>query len=151
MNDIAVRPASGDDVAAIDACAKAAYAKYMPRMDREPAPMVADFAAHVAAGEVHVVTVGGAVAGYIVIMARPDCLFVDNVAVQPDRQGQGLGLRLMAFAEETARRSNLPRLRLYTNLAMSENLDFYGHLGFTETGRRREAGFDRVYMVKALL
>ena len=151
MDDIGLRPASPDDVAAIAACAKAAYAKYLPRMDRAPAPMVADFAAHVAAGEVHVLTVGGAVAAYIVVMVRPDCLFVDNIAVTPERQGLGLGRRLMAFAAETARRRGLPALRLYTNVAMTENLDFYGRLGFVETGRRRESGFERVYMAKTLV
>ena len=145
-----MRPATAGDVAAIIACAEAAYALYVPRIGKKPAPMVADFAAHVAAGEVHVIEAGGQVAGYIVMMVRPEEVFVDNVAVDPKHQGLGLGGRLMALAEATARKSGLSRLRLYTNVAMTENMDFYGYLGFTETERRREDGFDRIYMAKPL-
>ncbi len=146
----AVRPATAGDVAAITACAEAAYALYVPRIGRKPAPMVADFAAHVAAGEVHVIEAGGHLAGYMVMMVRPGEVFIDNVAVDPGHQGLGLGGRLMALAEATARESGLPQLRLYTNVVMTENVEFYGYLGFTETERRHEDGFDRIYMVKSL-
>jgi Ni,Fe-hydrogenase III large subunit len=39
----------------------------------------------------------------------------------------------------------LPSIELYTNAKMTENLAYYPRLGFEETGRRREDGFDRVY------
>lgn len=145
-----VRPAVAGDVAAISACAEAAYARYVPRMVRKPAPMVADFAAHVAAGEVHVIEAGGRLAGYMVMMVRPGEVFIDNIAIDPARQGLGLGGRLMALAEATARDRGCGRLRLYTNVAMTENVEFYGYLGFAETERRREDGFDRIYMEKRL-
>jgi ribosomal protein S18 acetylase RimI-like enzyme len=145
-----VRPATTGDIAAITACAEAAYAPYVPRIGRAPAPMVADFAAHVAAGEVHVIEAGGQLAGYMVMMVGPGEVFIDNVAIDPKHQGLGLGGRLMALAEATAREQGHGRLRLYTNLAMTENVDFYGYLGFAETERRHEDGFDRIYMVKTL-
>jgi hypothetical protein len=44
-----IRKAMAGDAARIGAIACAAYAKYVPRIGREPAPMVADFAAEVAA------------------------------------------------------------------------------------------------------
>ena len=56
----------------------------------------------------------------------------------------------MAFAEETARRGGLPSIRLYTNVKMTENIPFYEDLGFVETTRRREDGFDRIYFEKRL-
>ena len=40
-----LRLAKPDDVATVARIALAAYAIYVPRMGREPAPMVADFAA----------------------------------------------------------------------------------------------------------
>jgi ribosomal protein S18 acetylase RimI-like enzyme len=80
-----------------------------------------------------------------------DHLFVDNIAVDPRRQGNSLGTRLMAFAEAVARERGLPEIRLYTNVVMSKNFAFYRRLGFTETGRRREHGFDRVYVMKSLI
>ncbi len=98
-----IRPAVPADVGAIGAVARAAYALYLPRMDRKPAPMVADFAAHVARGEAHVAMGAEGLEGYIILMPRVGCLFVENLAVDPRRQGRGLGRRLMAFAETEAR------------------------------------------------
>jgi ribosomal protein S18 acetylase RimI-like enzyme len=79
-----------------------------------------------------------------------DHLFIENVAVHPDHQGRGLGQRLLARAESEAGARGLPALRLYTNVKMTENFPFYEALGFVETERRREDGFDRVYMEKRL-
>jgi ribosomal protein S18 acetylase RimI-like enzyme len=145
-----LRPAEAGDVAAIAGCARAAYAGYVSRIGREPAPMVADFAALVAAGEVHVLLAGEGLAGFIVVRSGPDHLFIENVAVHPDQQGRGFGRRLMAFAEAAARDRGLPALELYTNVKMTENFPFYSSLGFVETERRHEDGFDRVYMRKKL-
>ena len=45
-----IRKAIEADVGRIVAIAHAAYAKYVPRIGREPPPMLADFAAEVVAG-----------------------------------------------------------------------------------------------------
>ena len=42
-----IRPAGPEDVDAIRRIARAAYALYVPRIGREPAPMVADFTASI--------------------------------------------------------------------------------------------------------
>src|SRR5215470_13433390 len=52
-----IRRATEDDVARIVEIARAAYIKYVPRMGREPPPMLADFAAEVAAGRVVVIEI----------------------------------------------------------------------------------------------
>jgi ribosomal protein S18 acetylase RimI-like enzyme len=77
---------------------------------------------------------------------QSDAYFVDNIAVDPASQGQGLGRHLFAYAAAEARRLHLPALRLYTNVAMVENLAMYARIGFVETHRAVENGFDRVYM-----
>lgn len=150
MDDPVLRPATREDLSAISGCARAAYVGYVPRIGREPAPMVADFEALAAAGEVHVLIDGGVLAGFIVMRSGAGHLFVENVAVHPDRQGRGFGRRLMAFAEAAARERGLPALELYTNVKMTENFAFYEGLGFVETERRHEDGFDRVYLRKTL-
>jgi ribosomal protein S18 acetylase RimI-like enzyme len=147
---LGIRPAEREDGAAVADCARAAYAGYVPRIGREPAPMVADFPALIAAGEVHVLAAGKDLAGFIVARSGPGHLFIENVAVHPDWQGRGLGRRLMAFAEAAARERDLPALELYTNVKMTETFPFYRGLGFVETERRCEDGFDRVYMEKKL-
>lgn len=144
------RPGVPADAAAVAACVRAAYAHYVPRMGGEPAPMRADYVALTAAGQVHVLERGGRLAGVIVLYPKDGCLFVENVAVDPGFQGRGLGRRLMAFAEDQARAQGLPAIRLYTNIHMVENLAFYGGLGYAETGRAREDGYDRIYFEKRL-
>ena len=89
-------------------------------------------------------------AAIIVLLPEPDHLLLDNIAVRPDRQGQGLGRRLIAFAEEQARRLGHSEVRLYTHEKMTENIALYTRLGFVETGRGQKAGYDRVFMTKRL-
>jgi len=52
----------------------------------------------------------------------------------------------MDHAVSEARRRRLSAVRLYTNAAMTENLSMYAHMGFVETHRAVEKGFDRVYL-----
>ena len=143
-----IRPAALADIPAIRALVEAAYALYVPRIGRRPAPMDADYAAHVADGEAFVLEDGGALAGLVVWRAEPDHGFVDNIAVDPARQGRGVGRLLLAFVEREAAARGLPELRLYTHAKMTENLALYPRLGWTEFDRRVEDGFDRVFFRK---
>src|SRR5262249_1637164 len=127
-----IRKAMAKDTARIGAIARAAYAKYVPRIGREPPPMVADFAAEVAAGHVVVIATAGAVDGYMIAWPETDAYLVDNIAIDPARQGEGLGRQLMDHAVGEARRRRLSAIRLYTNAAMTENLSIYAHMGFVE-------------------
>lgn len=138
------------DLSAIRACAEAAYAVYVPRIGRQPAPMRADFAGHLAREELFAAYREGEVVGYIVLYPRADHLHVENLAVGVSQQGKGIGRALMDFAQAQAVRLNLAAIELYTNAKMTENLTLYPKLGFVETGRRTEDGFDRVYFRKAL-
>lgn len=146
-----IRSATAGDVARIGAIARAAYVKYVPRIGREPAPMIADYEAEVAARRVVVIEAAGKVSGYMVAWPEPDAYFIDNIAVDPECQGEGLGRCLIEHAAAEATRLRLPALRLYTNVMMSENLSMYAHLGFVETHRAFEKGFHRVYLRRGLI
>ena len=141
-----IRSATADDAARCRAIARAAYAKYVPRIGREPSPMGADYEADVAAQRVVVIATADEVKGYMVAWPEADAYFIENIGVDPDCQGEGLGRRLIEHAAAEAARLRLPALRLYTNAAMSENLSMYAHLGFVETHRAFEKGYHRVYM-----
>jgi ribosomal protein S18 acetylase RimI-like enzyme len=145
-----IRPARVQDLASIQNCARRAYAQYIDRIGREPPPMVADFAARIVRGTIHVVDEDGRVCGFIVLYPRDDHLHVENLAIDPQYQGQGLGRALLDFAEAQARSHRLHAIELYTNEQMTENLEFYPRLGYVETGRRVEDGFSRVYFRKEL-
>ena len=56
----------------------------------------------------------------------------------------------MDLVEREAVRSKLTGVSLYTNVLMHENLELYRALGYQETDRRHEDGFDRVYFLKRL-
>ncbi len=143
-----MRPATAADLPAIRDIVTAAYARYLDRMDRPPAPMLADYTAEVESGRLWVA--GEPVTGLIELIETGDSLHVANVAVHPSAQGTGLGRRLMEFAEERARRRGLTRLDLFTNEVMTENQAIYARLGYHETARRTEDGYHRVYLEKLL-
>lgn len=146
-----IRPGRASDQAAIEAVVAAAYGIYVERIGKPPGPMLDDYAAHIIAGTVSVFEeADGTVAAIIVLLPKADHLLLDNVAVRPDRQRRGLGIALIGFAEAEARRRGFAELRLYTHETMTENIALYHRLGFVETGRRREAGYERVFMRKTV-
>jgi len=141
-----IRPAQSADAARLAQIARAAYAKYIPRMGREPAPMSADYGGAIAAGHMVVAEIDGAVAGYLIGLPDRDGYFIENIAVDPAFQGAGLGGALLRHAVTEARRFALSSLWLYTNAAMTENQAIYTRFGFVETHRLVEHGYNRVYM-----
>jgi ribosomal protein S18 acetylase RimI-like enzyme len=143
-----MRLATPADLPVIRDIVTAAYTRYLDRMDRPPAPMLADYAAEVESGRLWVA--GDPVTGLIELIENAGSLHIANVAVHPAAQGTGLGRRLMEFAEEQARQRGLARLDLYTNEVMTENQAIYARLGYRETARRTEDGYHRVYMDKTL-
>jgi ribosomal protein S18 acetylase RimI-like enzyme len=144
-----IRKARAEDAVRIGAIARAAYSKYVKyvvRIGREPAPMLADFAAEIAADRVVVIGTDGRIDGYMIAWPEMDAYFIDNVAVDPAQQGKGLGRQLIRHAVAEAKRHRLPAIQLYTNAAMTENLSMYARMGFVETHRAVEKGFHRIYM-----
>jgi len=145
---VELRQASEADLPSIQRVITAAYHRYLTRMDRPPAPLLRDYRRAVEAGAVWVT--GSPVIGLISLAQSDDMILIENVAVHPDRQGNGLGRRLMEFAEEQARRHQIGRLALYTNEVMTENQAIYARLGYRVIDRRVEDGYQRIYMEKIL-
>lgn len=144
-----IRQAEPADAPAVHDIVQRAYAHYVERIGGRPGPMDDDHARQVREGLVHVAEDDG-IAGVLVLVREDDHLLIANVAVDPGRQGQGIGRRLLDFAESRAREAGLPELRLYTHVRMTENIALYMRLGYVETERRSEHGFERVFMTKRL-
>ena len=142
-----IRKAAIEDLDRIRAIARAAYAVYVPRIGREPAPMVADFTAQIAAGQVWIDADGR---GFVVAYPRGGHWHLENVAVAPDARGLGIGRGLIAHVEALAEAAGAPAVELYTNAAMTENQSLYPRLGYREIRRAREDGFDRIFYRKHL-
>jgi GNAT superfamily N-acetyltransferase len=145
-----IRQARKEDGARLAEIVDAAYARYVPRIGGKPGPMLEDYADLAAQGLAHVFEHEGAILGLAVLIDGDGYLLLDNIAVAPEAQGQGIGGRLITFVEAEARRRGFMELRLYTNEKMTENLTLYPKLGFEETHRARQAGFDRVFFRKRL-
>jgi ribosomal protein S18 acetylase RimI-like enzyme len=150
MDQPRIRAATLADVPAIGEIVERAYRHYIPRIGKPPGPMLDDYAARVAEGAVWVIEEGSGIAGILVLLPKPDYLLLDNIAVDPVRQGAGLGRRLLAFAEAEAMRCGYREIRLYTHQTMTENQRLYAAIGYEETGRGTEAGYERVFMRKLL-
>lgn len=150
MKEIRIRPATAADVDAISAIADQAYRHYISRIGMPPGPMLDDYTARVAEGTVWVLEEADVIAALVVLLPAPDYLLLDNIAVTPARQGFGFGRRLLAFAEAEALRRSYREIRLYTHQTMVENQRLYASIGYQETGRGNEAGYDRVFMRKRL-
>ncbi len=145
-----LRFAAAGEAAEIAALVDRAYTGYIERMDRMPGPMLDDYAALIADGLVRVICRDGRICGVLVLVEKDDHLLLDNVAVDPEAQGLGLGRRLVEAAEAAARRLGYGAVRLYTHETMVENVALYEHLGFSITHRAKDRGYDRIYMAKAV-
>jgi ribosomal protein S18 acetylase RimI-like enzyme len=150
VDEIRIRAATAADVPAIVDTVDRAYRHYIVRIGKPPGPMLDDYLARVSEGAVWVLQDGPAIAGILVLLSAPEYLLLDNIAIAPERQGRGLGRRLLAFAESEALRRGYREIRLYTHQTMIENQRLYASIGYEERGRGSEAGYDRVFMRKPL-
>ena len=150
MDEIRIRAATAADVPAIVDTVDRAYRHYIVRIGKPPGPMLDDYAARLSEDAVWVLQDGPAIAGILVLLSAPEYLLLDNIAIAPERQGRGLGRRLLAFAESEALRRGYREIRLYTHQTMIENQRLYASIGYEERGRGSEAGYDRVFMRKPL-
>lgn len=143
-----VRPAAVSDLPAVTRIVAEAYEKYVVRIGKAPGPMLDDYPAHIKNHTAWVIEHRGKVAGLIVLIPEQDHLLLDNIAVDPACHGRGLGRALLSFAEQEAVRRGYRELCLYTHEKMTENLAMYPALGWVETGRGEQAGFQRVFFRK---
>ena len=113
--------------------------------------MDADYDAAVARGDTWVADDGGQIVGLLILVPGDDHVLVENVAVDPGRQGEGIGRALLAFGEQRAAELGVSEMRLYTHVLMTENQALYARLGYVEVERRTVEGRTGVFMSKRLL
>lgn len=113
-------------------------------------PMDEDYAAAILRGDALVAVADGEIVGLATFSTAPPVAKLTTVAVLPERQGEGIGPMLVSAVEARARAAGARRIALYTNAKMTANIALYPRLGYTETGRVSEKGFERVNFEKAL-
>lgn len=127
---------------------RAAYAKYIPLIGREPMPMSTDHAQMIADHEVWVLEQEEEIIAVLEMIPRDDNLYIDNLAVANTHQSKGIGKKMLAFAETRAQQLGLHTLTLCTNERFITNLELYARLGYSETHRVHVQGTDAVWMRK---
>nr|WP_090276994.1 GNAT family N-acetyltransferase [Mycolicibacterium komanii]CRL70804.1 acetyltransferase [Mycolicibacterium komanii] len=147
---VQLRRATQADAQAVEQLVHESFHKYVARIGKPPAPMLADYGSVVTTSRVWVLDADGAIVGALVDEVHDDHLLLDTVAVASGAQGHGLGARLLARAEDDAREFGLGEVRLYTHRLMTENQAFYARHGYVETGRGRTDGYDRIHYTKRI-
>ena len=146
-----MRRATLADAPAVRDLTRAAYAKWIPLIGREPKPMTADYERAVVDHIIDLYEDNNLPVALIEVMPQASCLLIENIAVHPSQQGKGLGDLLLSHAETIARSLHLNELQLYTNAAFSSNIEFYARRGFQEFHREPfPAGGVTVHMKKMI-
>lgn len=147
---LSLRRAAREDAPGIAALAEAAYAHYIPVINAIPQPMQADYAELVASGEVWIAGDSENPDASLVLRPEEECLLLWSIAVAPRNQGLGFGNALLDFCSQRARDLQKTVLRLFTNVLMQSNRDWYERRGFSETHREQIGDKLVVHMSRAV-
>ncbi|MFK0688697.1 GNAT family N-acetyltransferase [Mesorhizobium sp. IMUNJ 23033] len=147
---IQFRLAEPAEAAAIRDIVRAAYARWVPVIGREPLPMRADYDRAVREHQFDLAIEKGEIVGLIETMRHDDHLWIENVAVAPDAQGRGIGRLLLDCAERRAVEAGCAELRLLTNGAFEANVLLYRKQGYTIDREEEFMNGITVYMSKRL-
>jgi ribosomal protein S18 acetylase RimI-like enzyme len=151
MAEPCIRRAVAEDIADIQALTIRAYTKWVEVTPRPPRPMTADYHQAFADHRFDLLIDRGQLIALIETVPEGDELMIVNVAVEPKRQGEGHGVRLMRHAEHIARDAGLAATRLYTNKLMISNIALYERLGYAfERETQHDLGTVAVHMVKLI-
>ncbi|RDJ16894.1 GNAT family N-acetyltransferase [Rhizobium grahamii] len=96
----------------------------------------------------YVATEGETLSGCVFLRPEEGCLYIGKLAIAPVSQGRGIGRRLLAVAEQTARDHALPSLRLETRIELVENHDVFARWGFEKTAENAHPGFTRTTSIE---
>jgi predicted N-acetyltransferase YhbS len=144
MAEFSLRAMEERDAAAVAALIRAAFAAQSVPTDPPPSALRVtgdDVAAHLRAGCGAVAEAHGALAGSALWAERDGGLYLGRLAVVPAWRGRGIARRLVAAAEEAARRMALPRVYLSTRLVLLDNRRLFTACGFVETSRESHPGY----------
>ena len=130
-----MRRATPADAKTVRDLTRAAYARWIPLIGREPKPMTANYERAVVEHIIDLYEESDLPLALSEVIPQTSHLLIENIAVLPRQQGKGLGDLLLNHAETIARSLQLNELQLYTNAAFISNIEFYARRGFQEFRR----------------
>ena len=155
MNKQSFRRATASDAGTIRDITRAAYAKWVAVIGREPKPMTADYNEAAVAHVIDLLEEDGRPIALIEMIpelsVQPAHLLIENIAVLPERHGEGIGSVVLQRAQVIARSFGVSELRLYFHAKFVANHLFYVRRGFVEFAREpHPAGGEIVHMKKSI-
>ncbi len=145
-----IRLATTGDIAAVTDCVCQAFIHYIPRIGKQPGPMLDDYQTLIEQGRVYVASRLADTVGALVLLETADGFCIETIAVRPSAQGRGVGGMLLSYAEVLAKQSGYTSIYLSTNRLMHESQSVYQHLGYREFDNRIMNGYDRIFFRKQL-
>lgn len=147
-----VRRATTADLTAIVTCLDLAFVPFTGHRfeDRDDVQQAECLRSQLLDGSIGLICDETHVLGYISFWPTADQMFIDTLAVLPSHHRQGLGSKLLAFAESETLRLGFKAVTLFTKATMTGNSEFYQNCGYRETGRCDDDGFCRVFFTKAI-
>ena len=144
------RRAGPQDAARVRDLTRKAYLKWCAVIGREPLPMTADYDHAVRHHVIDLAFIDDELVGLVEMIPRESDLLIENVCVDPARQGGGIGRHLVAHAEAETRKLGHRAIRLYTNKLFAANLSFYAGLGYEVEREEPFKGGTVVHFYKSL-
>ena len=140
--------ATKDDLDSILNIILPAYQKWVPIIGRKPTPMTADYTKSINDHDIYLLKSYKTIFGLIEIIKKETHLWIENVAVHPNHQGNGFGKKLLLHAEYIANINDLSFIRLQTNSEFQENIKLYNNFGYKLIREEPFMGGKTVYMEK---
>ena len=148
---IKIRLAVTRDDSAVAYCVCQAFIHYIPRIGKQPGPMLDDYQSLIEQSVVYVACQQEEIVGVLVLLETDEGFRIETIAVLPSAQGIGIGGKLLAFAEAVALNLGYISIYLSTHRLMYESQAVYAHFGYVEFDRRIVNGYDRIFIRKQLL
>ncbi len=141
--------------AAINRLMLNAFTPYVQKLDGGPVSGPYPWLeAAIISGDVFVALEQTQVVGVVTTSCRGDEFFIDQLGVDPEHQGRGIGSWLLNQIEQIARQNKMKKLTLQTAEIMPDILRLYDRHGFKKTHEalpdHGEDNYLRVHMTKML-
>lgn len=148
---LSIRRAEESEAGLVQEIVHAAYSKWIPVIGREPTPMTVDYNKAILEHDIDLAIVAEEISGLIETCRHADYIWIENIAVDPDKQGIGIGRALLAHVEREAALARLGEIHLQTNEAFEANIALYTALGYKIDNREPFRGGTTVFMSKKII
>ena len=144
-----LRRANSQDALALALCVDAAYRHHLSQKGKLASTLEAYYTQLIALYQVWVAVDKEEIIGGMVLVPKEYHMLLANIVVRPEHQGKGVGRALLELADDEALSQGYPEIHLYTDKAMTENIDMYRRSGWTEIQSGGQRG-RRIFMRKCL-